>query len=65
MPPTSTSADEFKALPQVFTINDFDSSLTEGARRMRITRWKQAGYIVALGGTRPQRYEKKVSDIVL
>ena len=64
-PVRNKTADEFKALPQVFTINDFDSSLTEGARRMRITRWKQAGYIVALGGTRPQRYEKKVSDIVL
>jgi len=64
-PVRNKTADEFKALPQVFTINDFDSSLTEGARRMRITRWKQAGYIVALGGARPQRYEKKVSDIVL
>ena len=64
-PVRDKTADEFKALPQVFTINDFDSSLTEGARRMRITRWKQAGYIVALGGARPQRYEKKVSDIVL
>ncbi len=59
------TAAEFRALPQVFTAADLDGSLTDAARKKRLQRWRAAGYIRPAGSSRPQRYEKMVSDIVL
>ena len=63
----SKANDDYNMLRDEFTIDDVAkvAEISTDAAKMRIMRWKSAGYVQAKENTRPTVYEKKVHVIVV
>ena len=63
----SKANNDFEALPEVFEIKDVVrvANLSATSANTRVCRWKDAGYVVPIGNSKPAKYKKMVSAIVV
>ena len=63
----SKANNDFEALPEVFEIKDVVrvANLSATSANTRVSRWKDAGYVVPIGNSKPAKYKKMVSAIVV